>query len=457
MRLFDFLRTTTFRWTLTVAGSFILCILVLFGFVYWQTVGYLTSTIDTLLTGEIKIIAGETVERRLADIDERLRNDPRRFRITGLFDAEGRRIAGNVESVPPGLVPDVPTSVTVTRVDSRGRETQTVRLVVHPLPGGDMLVIGRNIDEVGEIGEIVGNALLLGLIPALVLSVAIGIFLSLRTQNRLSDVNRTIQRIVAGDLRERLPARGRDDPFDQLAVSVNRMLGEIEALILKVVGVGDDIAHELRTPLTRVRIILERGRANAKSLEESQEIADRAIAGLDQSLLIITALLRIAEIEHHRRLAAFSDVPLAELLRQVCDLYEPIAEDKGMTLRVEVKEDVTVRGDRDLLLEAVANLLDNAIKYTPEGGSVDLSLFRNGNESIIQVRDSGPGISEDERDAVTQRFYRSDKSRRSEGVGLGLSLVAAIVKLHGFQFTISSGPGCVAQIVCAPSAINRPA
>ena len=457
MRLFDFLRTTTFRWTLTVAGSFILCILVLFGFVYWQTVGYLTSTIDTLLTGEIKIIAGETVERRLADIDERLRNDPRRFRITGLFDAEGRRIAGNVESVPPGLVPDVPTSVTVTRVDSRGRETQTVRLVVHPLPGGDVLVIGRNIDEVGEIGEIVGNALLLGLIPALVLSVAIGIFLSLRTQNRLSDVNRTIQRIVAGDLRERLPARGRDDPFDQLAVSVNRMLGEIEALILKVVGVGDDIAHELRTPLTRVRIILERGRANAKSLEESQQIADRAIAGLDQSLLIITALLRIAEIEHNRRLAAFSDVPLAELLRQVCDLYEPIAEDKGMTLRVEVKEDVTVRGDRDLLLEAVANLLDNAIKYTPEGGSVDLSLFRNGNESIIQVRDSGPGISEDERDAVTQRFYRSDKSRRSEGVGLGLSLVAAIVKLHGFQFTISSGPGCVAQIVCAPSAINRPA
>lgn len=457
MRLFDFLRTTTFRWTLTVAGSFILCILVLFGFVYWQTVGYLTSTIDTLLTGEIKIIAGETVERRLAHVDERLRNDPRRFRITGLFDAEGRRIAGNVESVPPGLVPDAPTSVTVTRVDSRGRETQTVRLVVHPLPGGDVLVIGRNIDEVGEIGEIVGNALLLGLIPALVLSVAIGIFLSLRTQNRLSDVNRTIQRIVAGDLRERLPARGRDDPFDQLAVSVNRMLGEIEALILKVVGVGDDIAHELRTPLTRVRIILERGRANAKSLEESQQIADRAIAGLDQSLSIITALLRIAEIEHNRRLAAFSDVPLAELLRQVCDLYEPIAEDKGMTLRVEVKEDVTVRGDRDLLLEAVANLLDNAIKYTPEGGSVDLSLFRNGNESIIQVRDSGPGISEDERDAVTQRFYRSDKSRRSEGVGLGLSLVAAIVKLHGFQFTISSGPGCVAQIVCAPSAINRPA
>lgn len=450
MRLVDFARTTTFRWTLTVAGSFILCILVLFGFVYWQTATYLTATIDSLLTGEIKIIANESADHRRAHVEERLFNDPRRFRIAGLFDAEGRRTAGNIESVPPGLVPDVPASVTVARVDSRGREMQTVRLVMHSFPDGDVLVIGRNIDELGEIAEIVGNALVLGLIPALVLSVAIGIILSLRTQNRLSDVNRTIRRIVAGDLRERLPTRGLDDPFDQLAASVNRMLGEIEALILKIAGVGDDIAHELRTPLTRVRIILERGRANAKSLEELQKVSDRAIVGLDQSLTIVTALLRIAEIEHHRRLAAFGEVPLADLVRQVCDLYEPIAEDKRITLGVEVTDNITVRGDRDLLLEAVANLVDNAIKYTPEGGSVELALIRKDNEPLIQVRDSGPGISEDEREAVTQRFYRSDRSRRSEGIGLGLNLVAAIVKLHGFQLSISSGPGCVAQIVCTP-------
>jgi signal transduction histidine kinase len=450
VRLFDFLRTTTFRWTLTIAGSFILCILVLFGFVYWQTAGYLTSAVDSLLTGEVKIIANETADRRLAHIDERLQNDPRRFRIAGLFDAKGHSLSGNIESVPPGLAPDVPATARVARIDSRGREMQKVRLVVHPFSDGDVLVIGRSIDELDEIAEIVGNALALGLIPALVLAVAIGIILSLRTQNRLSEVNGRIRRIVAGDLRERLPTRGLDDPFDQLAVSVNRMLGEIEALILKIAGVGDDIAHELRTPLTRVRITLERGRANAKSLEELQQVSDRAIAGLDQSLTIVTALLRIAEIEHHRRLAEFGDVPLADLLRQVCDLYEPIAEDKRMTLHVEIKEDVTVRGDRDLLLEAVANLVDNAIKYTPEAGRVDLALFQKDGESIIEVRDNGPGIGEDEREAVTQRFYRSDKSRRSAGVGLGLSLVAAIVKLHGFQLTFSSGPGCVAQIVCAP-------
>jgi signal transduction histidine kinase len=457
VRLFDFVRTTTFRWTLTVAGSFILCILVLFGFVYWQTANYLTSAVDSLLTGEAKIIANDTAERRPVHIEDRLRNDPRRFRIAGLFGADGRRIAGNIEGIPPGLAPDVPTSATVARVDSRGREMQTVRLVVHPFPNGDILVIGRSIDELGEIGEIVGNALILGLIPALILSVAIGMILSLRTQNRLSDVNRTIRRIVAGDLRERLPTRGIDDPFDQLAVSVNRMLGEIEALILKIAGVGDDIAHELRTPLTRARITLERGRANAKSLEELQQVSDRAIAGLDQSLTIITALLRIAEIEHHRRLAEFGDVPLADLLRQVCDLYEPIAEDKRITFGVEIKEDIAVRGDRDLLLEAVANLVDNAIKYTPEGGSVVLSLLQEDGACIIQVRDSGPGISEEEREAVTQRFYRSDKSRRSAGVGLGLSLVAAIVKLHGFQLTFSNGPGCLAQIVCTPHRLEATA
>ena len=176
-----------------------------------------------------------------------------------------------------------------------------------------MLVIGRNIDEIAEIAEIVGRALALGLLPAFVLAVVIGMVLSLRALDRLSDVNRRIQRIVAGDLRERLPTRGSDDPFDQLAVSVNRMLGEIEALIHEIAGVGDDIAHDLRTPLTRVRVRLERGREHAATLGELRTVVDQAIAGLDQSLAIITALLRIAEIEHSRRLEGFSQVRLAAL------------------------------------------------------------------------------------------------------------------------------------------------
>jgi signal transduction histidine kinase len=454
VRLPDLVRTTTFRWTLAVAGAFVLCTLLLFGFVYWQTADYLTRQIDDLLTNDIRIAAPDPRPRQIERIQGRLSDDPRRMRIGALFAPDGRPVVGNLESPPANVQPDVPTNAEVVRVDNRGRETQAVRLVEHLLPDGSMLVLGRSNDEIQEIAEIVGRALALGLLPAAALAVVIGIVLSRRVIVRLSDVNRRIQRIVAGDLRERLPTRGGDDAFDQLAGGVNRMLGEIEALIYEIAGVGDDIAHDLRTPLTRVRVRLERGRDHATTLEELRGVADQAIVGLDQALAIVTALLRIAEIEHGRRLAGFANVALAPLLREVCDLYEPIAEDKGVTLAVAAApgSQAVVRGDRDLLFEAVANLADNAVKFTPAGGRVELSLAPRGSDTVIRINDTGPGISEAEREAVTKRFYRSDKSRGSAGLGLGLSLVAAIVKLHGFRFSIGGGPGCTAEIVCPQAA-----
>ena len=448
VRLPDLIRTTTFRWTLAVSGTFVLCTLVLFGFVYWQTAAYMTSSIDSLLTGEVDIMVGDAPQRRLERIVNRLGADPRHIRIAGLFGADGHRITGNLESLPGGLAPDVPTDVVIVRLEGQTRETQKIRLVSHPLPSGEVLAIGRYNGEIEQIAEIVGRALALGLLPAFGLAVVIGMVLSLRALDRLTDVNRRIQRIVAGDLRARLPARGSNDPFDQLAVSVNRMLGDIEALIHEIAGVGDDIAHDLRTPLTRVRVRLERGREHATTLGELQTVADQAIAGLDQALAIVTALLRIAEIEHSRRLEGFSAVALAPLLREVGDLYEPIAEDKRITLAVEAAREATVHGDRDLLFEAVANLVDNAVKFTPADGRVELALLRREGETVIRVSDTGPGVSEIERGAVTKRFYRSDKSRRTEGLGLGLSLVAAIVNLHGFRFTIGGSRGCTAEIVC---------
>jgi signal transduction histidine kinase len=441
VRLPDFARTTTFRWTLTIAGAFVLCILVLFGFVYWQTAAYMTARVDGLITEELNVVTASTP-------DWWLRQDPRRIRVAGLFDADGRYIEGNIESLPPGLTREVPTNAAVVRFDSHGRELQQVRVIAHLLPNGHVFVIGRNIDEIVEIADIVRQTLLLGLLPAFALALIIGIVLSQRAHDRVSEVNRRIQRVVAGDLRERLPTSGRGDPFDQLALSVNGMLGNIESLIREIAGVGDNIAHDLRTPLTRVRVRLERGRAHASTLNEFHTTVDQAISGLDQSLAIITALLRIAEIEHSRRLEGFSQVPLGPLVHEIGDLYEPIAEDKGVALRVESTDEATVHGDRDLLFEAVANLVDNAVKFTPEGGRVELALLRRQGETVIRVSDTGPGIPEMERGAVTKRFYRSDKSRRTEGLGLGLSLVAAIVNLHGFRFTIGGNPGCTAEIVC---------
>jgi PAS domain S-box-containing protein len=222
----------------------------------------------------------------------------------------------------------------------------------------------------------------------------------------------------------------------------------LEEALQEAKVVGDNIAHDLRTPLTRVRLRLERGREHAATLEELRAVADQAIAGLDQSLTTITALLRITEIEHRRRREGFSEVQLAPLVREVGDLYEPIAEDKRVTLQVEAADETTVHGDRDLLFEAVANLVDNAVKFTPEGGRVELALRHQDGESVIRVSDTGPGIPEIEREAVTRRFYRSDQSRNIKGLGLGLSMVAAIIKLHSFNFRISAGPGCTAEIAC---------
>jgi len=444
----EFVRTTTFRWTLAITAAFAVCMLFMFGFVYWQTIAFTTGNLDRLNNDVSEAIASAESRAVMVErLEEHLRVDPRRIKLAGLFAPDGRPIAGNIERLPPSLPIDgAAHTVRLVRVDALGREQQTAHAVGRRLADGTTLLVARNVDEVAALGDIVESVLALGLIPALALGLAAGTFLSIRAQKRVEQVTGKVQRIVAGDLRERLPTARGNDAFDRLAVLVNGMLDEIEALVGNLAHVGDDIAHDLRTPLTRVRVGLERARQKAGTLDELRAAVDQAIVGLDQSLAIITALLRIAEIEHSRRLAGFREVALADLVREVADLYDPIAEDKRVAFVVDAKDSIAVQGDRDLLFEAVANLVDNAVKFTPEGGRVELSLARHGEEAVVQVRDSGPGIAAEERDLVGRRFYRSDKSRRDPGVGLGLSLVNAIVKLHGFRFTLAPGPGCVAEI-----------
>jgi signal transduction histidine kinase len=366
-----------------------------------------------------------------------------------LFDSNGRRLAGNLESVPPDLRIDNSVQGTVVdRIDESGRAKQAVRLIARGFPNGDVLVSGRNADDVEEIARVVDWALALGVVSAMLLCLVVGLALSARARHRILEINEKVQRIIAGDLRERLPHRGTDDPFSKLAVIVNGMLDEMESNIHSLAGVGNDIAHDLRTPLARARLTLERGRTSAKTLEHLQMVADKAMAGIDQSLSTITAILRLVEIENGKRAAAFGEVALADLVREVADMYEPIAEDRGITLQIHSPQELSVRGDRDLLIEAVANLVDNAVKFTPAGGRVEIGLFRGDGESIVRVSDTGCGISEHERDAVIRRLYRSDKMRHTPGFGLGLNLVTAIVKLHGFRFNIVPGSGCVVEIAC---------
>jgi signal transduction histidine kinase len=449
MRQLPIVRSTTFRWALAVAGVFTIFVVVLFGFIYWQTDQYLIARSDRMITGQLDIITALPSERRLDAIDEHLKQDSRGVQYAGLFGADGRRITGDLEQLPPDLkMNDTAQSVSVVRLLASRRETHVIRAIMRRMPNGDALLIGREVDETREISHVVGQALVLGLLPALCLCLLAGAWLSMRAQKRVEEVNQRVQRIIAGDLRERLPHRDVDEPFSKLAAIVNGMLDEMEMMIHALAGVGNDIAHDLRTPLTRARLALERGRTNATTVEQFQAVADRAIGNVDQSLTIITALLRLAEIENNRRSAAFGKVQLHEILREVYDLYEPIAENKNIGLLVEVRQQADVRGDRDLLFEAVANLVDNAIKFTPEGGKVEIELTRGDNETIIRVTDTGCGISPQEREAVLRRFYRSDKIRSTPGVGLGLNLVAAIVKLHGFRLAIQSGPGGQLAIIC---------
>jgi len=456
VRLNEFLRSTTFRWTLIFFGAFALLTLLSFTFVYLRATTYMVTRIDTAISDEADLMAGDGPERRLQALDERLRQDPRRVKLGAIFDRDGKRIAGNIEAVPADLqIGATPQRVSVVRIDRLGRERQIICAVARRLADGKLLVLGRNVDELAELAEIMESGLAVGLIPALLLGLAAGIILSVRSQRRVAEVNQQVQRIVAGELRQRLPARGVNEPFDKLATIVNGMLDEIEALIRSMAEVGDDMAHDLRTPLTRVRVCLERSRANARSLEELQGNVDKAIAGIDQTLSMITALLRIREIEQTRRMDGFGDVDLAELAREVGDLYEPFAEQKQINFKVEAGEGVVVRGDRDLLFEAIANLLDNAVKFTPSGGKVELGLFAREREALVRVKDSGPGVVPSERDLIVRRFYRSDKSRHTHGLGLGLSLVTAIIKLHGFRFNITPGPGFVAEIA-APRTMGTP-
>ena len=455
MRQPQFVRSTTFRWALAVAGVLAMFVVALFGFIYWKTDSYLIARSDRMIASQLHYIAGLPSAGEPSAIAQHLDQDFRGVQYAGLFGPDGRKITGNLDQVPPDLkMNESVQSVPVLRTLSDRPQTRVIRAIAQRLPDGNTLVIGREVDEAREISHVVGQALALGLLPAFCLCLLTGAWLSMRAQRRVEEVNRRVQRIIAGNLRERLPHRDLDEPFSNLAAIVNRMLDETETMIHALAGVGNDIAHDLRTPLTRARLTLERGRANATSLEELQSVVDRGIANLDQSLSIITALLHLAEIENGRRSGSFDIVLLHEMLREVCDIYEPIAEDKNVDLRVKVAEALNVLGDRDLLFEAVANLVDNAVKFAPEGGKVGLELTRSDDSTVVRVTDSGSGISEQEREVVLRRFYRSEKTRSTPGVGLGLNLVAAIAKLHGFRLLIHSGPGGRVEIICPDARPN---
>ncbi len=428
----DIFRTASFR--LAAGASIILAgaSLLQFGLIGWQTGRFEHARIDRLIERELADLVREPSADLAGHVSEHFRDTLRTLPVAGLFARDGSRIDGDVARYPALLPLDGHARpVEVALADGR---LLAIHAAARTLPDGARLIIGRALDELVELRRIMRRALLLSSLPGLALSLAGGAWLGHRALMRVGDMHRAIERIVAGGVHERLPSSDANDDLERLAGSVNRMLDRIERLLAEVRGVSDDIAHDLRTPLARVRATLERTRD--RDPDQLRAGIDRAIGDLDRAFVVITALLRIAEIEGRRRRAGFAQASLADIAADAIELYEPLAEAKAITLSFRVDEPVTVEGDRDLLMEAVANLLDNAVKFTQGGGHVDIVVGRSAGMPSIAVADDGIGLSEQDRVSVLKRFYRADRSRHIPGSGLGLSLVAAIADLHGAEIGV---------------------
>ncbi len=447
----EIFRSTPFRLAAAFAATIAAVTLLLFGFIYWQTAVFETARVEHLLQNEAEFIAGESRAEIIHTVSRQIAGRLFRNTFIGVFAADGTPLVGNLHHVPTGLPIDgLAHRVAAAGIEPKAAAFAVVRAVARRLPDGEVLVIARDIVVLSELREPVLRALEIALIPAFLLSLLTGALLSRRALARVKDVHETIERIMRGDLHERLPTRGTSDDHDRLASSVNRMLDRIERLLHEAKGVGDNIAHDLRTPLARARAKLERGRDGAETLAALRRVVDAAVGDLDQTIGITTALLRIAEIETGRRRSGFAEINLAELAREACELYQPVCEEHRLTLELQISASPVVAGDAELLMEAIANLMDNAVKFTPAEGHIRLAVGMEGHQPALRVEDTGPGIPPDERAAVVRRFYRAEASRHTAGHGLGLSIVNAIVRLHQFRLELrepAQGTGAIFVIL----------
>ncbi|AQS86493.1 histidine kinase [Acetobacter aceti] len=426
-------------------------IAVQFSLTYTQMTSFEFRRSGQVLNGEMKLLLAMTPEHLEYVIRERATDDLRLVvNEAGIFTASHQPVAGELRVWPDGLVADGKLHNIV--MEPEEGSPYALRFLAARAPGGHIVVLGRSLHVLDEQKLMLRHASLVTLVPIVFFALLAGTWLSHRALTRVEEMHEAVDLIMQGDIHERLPAGAEQDELQRLAGSVNRMLDRLEQLMRDMKSVGDDIAHDLRTPLARVRVGLERALSGsqASSAEALRSVIERAIDNLDQCFAIITALLRLTEIDNSKGRAAFARIDLAELVRDIVDLYEPIAESENIDFSFHCSpKEISVYGDRDLLIEMLGNLVDNAIKFTPEGGRVQISVSMSGHHPFIAVEDTGIGIQPDEKHAVLSRFYRSDKSRHIPGSGLGLSLVASILRLHNAELKIlDTHPGVPEKGVC---------
>ncbi|MCC2111272.1 MAG: HAMP domain-containing protein [Hyphomicrobiales bacterium] len=449
-------RTTAFK--LSAAYLLVFAIFAFFeiGYIAYNTRVLLARQHIETIDAEV---SGLAAQYRIGGIGRLVRAIDRRSGRPGagvylVTDGSGRILAGNIAGLPPGVL-DEPglheaqyeRSETAEEIANRlgndnvtrPREEIDTRAVmrIFVLPGGFRLLVGRDIGEREKFREIIGRVARWSVVVMILLAVFGSYFVSKRVLRRIDSVADTSRRIVAGDLTGRIPLAGTGDEFDRLGESLNTMLDRIETLMRGLTEVSDNIAHDLKTPLTRLRNRVEMALGEKPSLENYREALEATIAESDDLIRTFNALLMIARVEAGTDEGALEDLDVGTALRDVAELYEPVAEDAGVVFTVEAAAGLTVRANRELLGQAFANLIDNALKYAaPEKAgtrtaAVRIGAVAEGGRILVTIADNGPGIPEADRARVLERFVRLEASRSRPGSGLGLSLVAAVARYHG--------------------------
>jgi signal transduction histidine kinase len=445
--LAETLRSSTLKLALISIGIFGAAVIALFSYVYWSTGSYVRGLADRAIASEHEMLqkAYDDGGRDglIAAIGQRIAAS----RLAGGFyllaDPSFARIAGNLEAWPPSLegaegwdtfrAPAAKPGVT---------EGPLLRANLTTLSDGYHLLVGKDIDDLRGFAAKIDTALALGVVLIFVLAGVASLYVTRRTVGRIEAINATSRSIMQSGLGKRIPLRGTRDEWDQLAQNLNLMLDRIEALMGEVKQATDNVAHDLRTPLTRMRGRLEKADGRPRDGPIDQSLISDTIADLDGVLAMFASLTRISQIEANDRTAAFRAVDLAEIANEVVELFDAAAEDKGARLKSIGAPSALVSGDRDLLFDAVANLVDNAIKHGRDAGEVSVEVTKSDDGAAISVCDDGPGIPTHECRHVLKRFYRLERSRRTPGNGLGLSLVAAVARLHGAAIEMSdNAPG----------------
>ena len=426
---------------------FAVSVLVLFGIVVFSATKFIARQIDATVASELAEVqadaAGGGQAALRAVIDGLTTRSPGIFYL--LQDPHGAAVAGNMEAIrpEPGLRRLQRVHQPAPRHTEGGIRGQGVIL-----PDGSYLFVGLSDFELAEMQEAIVRAFVLGLIATILLAIGGGLVTSMALLRRVEAISATSRDIMSGDLGRRVPLRGSNDEFDHLAASQNAMLDRIQALMAGLQQVSSDIAHDLRTPLTRLRQRLELARRREATVEGLQAAVDGAIEQSDAILDTFAALLRIAQIEAGTRKSGFSTVNLSAVLTELADVYQVAAEERGQVLRSDVAPGLHVRGDPELLMQLYANLIDNAVRHSPPGTDIRVEAAAELTRIRTYVSDRGPGVPQEYRSKVLQRFYRLEGSRTTLGNGLGLSLVQAVAALHEAALVLEDNqPGlrCVVE------------